>query len=341
MFTDGFSGFFLSTIASNAEIKKFVDNIVVDTSGQIEFEELSSKLKNESKDIDKGSVRIFLRRLFPNVKFKAWRSKLDLKKITTLYQGDIILTPEDHSDFVEILNKVIPECQERLKVFPISQQKAIESHPKGRRWNKDILRICLSLWCRSPRGYADLRASGFVVLLSSRLLQYYKNSVNQVSGVNKEMLSWMLNEANNKNIPLEGYERGILLDEMSIESDIQFSKKGGGVTGFRFPFAHFATTGAPAYELYLTFWKAVNMLSLFDFKVTYLSMDGAQSNKDFINTLLGKAETETFTISNVFDSDSTEISVIMDFSHAMNKIRNSIYKSGLNNCDKRNTLLKD
>ena len=42
---------------------------------------------------------------------------------------------------------------------------------------------------------------GFVVLPSCRLLQYYKNSVNQVSGLNKEMLAWMQNEAKNKNLP--------------------------------------------------------------------------------------------------------------------------------------------
>ena len=143
---------------------------------------------------------------------------------------DIKLLPADHSDFVDILDKVISECPERLKVFLVSQKNAVTSCPNGRRWNKDVLRICLSLWCRSPRGYADLRSSGFVVLPSSRLLQYYKNSVNQVSGLNKEMLAWMQNEAKNKNLPPpEGYEGGILLDEMSIEGDIQFSRKGGGM----------------------------------------------------------------------------------------------------------------
>jgi hypothetical protein len=101
---------------------------------------------------------------------------------------------------------------------------------------------------------------------------------------------------------------------MNIEGGIQFTKKGGGikivgltdvteesryiqilkthkndvalathalqflflgVTGFRFPFAHFATTGAHVYELYLLFWKAVHLLSLFGFTVTFVNMDGA------------------------------------------------------------------
>ena len=130
---------------------------------------------------------------------------------------------------MEMLERVIPECPERLKVFLLSQKNAATSCPKGRIWNKDIIRICLSLWCRSPRGYSDLRSSGFMVYPSSGLLQYYKNSVNQVSGINTEMLIWMQNEAKNHNLSPEGYEGDILLDEMIIENDIQLFKKGGGI----------------------------------------------------------------------------------------------------------------
>jgi hypothetical protein len=37
----------------------------------------------------------------------------------------------------------------------------------------------------------------------------------------------MLNEAKNRNLSPEGYEGGLLIDEMTIQQDIQFSKKGG------------------------------------------------------------------------------------------------------------------
>jgi cytochrome c oxidase subunit IV len=46
------------------------------------------------------------------------------------------------------------------------------------------------------------------------------------------------------------------------------------LTGFRFPCAHFPSTTASGYELYLLLWEAVNMLSSFGFKVQYISMDG-------------------------------------------------------------------
>jgi hypothetical protein len=69
-----------------------------------------------------------------------------------------------------------------------------------------------------------------------------------------------------------------------------------GTTGFRFPFTYFSTTGASASELYLVFWKAVNYLAMFGFSVTFLSMDGAQSNRDFMNILLVHTGSGTFTI---------------------------------------------
>jgi hypothetical protein len=59
------------------------------------------------------------------------------------------------------------------------------------------------------------------------ILQYYKNADKQTSGFNKDMFHWMLNEAKYRNLSPEGYEGGLLIDEMTIQQDIQFSKKGG------------------------------------------------------------------------------------------------------------------
>jgi hypothetical protein len=44
-----------------------------------------------------------------------------------------------------------------------------------------------------------------------------------------------------------------------------------GFTGFRFPLFHFPTEQASAPELYLLFWKIVNILSTFGFKIQYVS----------------------------------------------------------------------
>jgi hypothetical protein len=56
-------------------------------------------------------------------------------------------------------------------------------------------------------------------LPSQKILQNYKNIVHQEAGINKEILDWMANEAQIKNIPPEGYEGGLVIDEMSIQPD--------------------------------------------------------------------------------------------------------------------------
>lgn len=116
-----------------------------------------------------------------------------------------------------------------------------------------------------------------------------------------------------------------------------------GFTGFRFPFAHFPSNTASGSELYLLFWKAVHMLSMFNFKVMFVSTDGAQSNRDFMHYLLPDFSSEnptTMAFRNIFSSNEL-IFFIMDFSHMMKKIRNNICKSGEGNLSKRRLQHKD
>lgn len=114
----------------------------------------------------------------------------------------------------------------------------------------------------------------------------------------------MQNEGLHRKLSEDGCEGGLILDEMSIQSDLQFYSKNGkkylvgftevldesilmnsihsgkkevklathvsqfiflGFTGFRFPLFHFPTTTASAAELNLLFWKIVNLLITFGF----------------------------------------------------------------------------
>lgn len=107
---------------------------------------------------------------------------------------------------------------------------------------------------------------------------------------------------------------GLMIDEMAIQEDLQLKRTGEnyelvgftdiveeaksistiithkeniqlsthvlqlvflGNAGFRLPLAHFPCLQTSASELYLIFWKAVNMLGLFGFTVTFVSLDGA------------------------------------------------------------------
>lgn len=102
----------------------------------------------------------------------------------------------------------------------------IESHPNGRRWPRDIIRMCLSLYCRSPKTYHDLSRSGFVVLPCRRVLQRYKNCVQQQPGINPEMLEWMKSIAVEQNVSKGGYKGGLMIDEMAIQEDLQLKRTG-------------------------------------------------------------------------------------------------------------------
>ena len=290
----------------------------------------------------------------------------------------VILTENSHKDMMEVLNYVLPQVPDRMATFIKSQTDSVSTSPMARRWNKDILRMCLSLYCRSPKAFEELHNSGFVVLPSQRLLRQYKNQVTQEAGISKEILKWMCQIAKNQNICKEGYEGGLLIDEMAIQEDLQFQRRGEdyeligfsetvqeaksmstiltkretvslanhvlqlvflGNTGFRFPLAHFPTTQASASKIYLIFFKAVKMLGLFGFSVRYLSLDGAQTNRDLMKMLLRENVSKTMTFNNVFDDKLSQICVIMDYSHVMKKIRNNISKSGTSLSHKRHLQL--
>ena len=80
-----------------------------------------------------------------------------------------------------------------------------------------VIRLCLSIWNRSPEAYKELRASGMLTLQSGRLLQMYKNSCAQNPGLNESVGQWMAQEATKRKLGPEGREGGIILDEMAIQ----------------------------------------------------------------------------------------------------------------------------
>jgi hypothetical protein len=75
----------------------------------------------------------------------------------------------------------------------------------------------------------------------------------------------MRNEAALKNIPPEGYEGGLIIDEMSIQPDLQFKKRGGDI------------------QLINILFKIIDMsLSSFSHNVTSFSSGRAISLKELL-----------------------------------------------------------
>jgi hypothetical protein len=60
-----------------------------------------------------------------------------------------------------------------------------------------------------------------LVLPSEYLLVLYKNCVNQITGFNDEVFTWMHNEAERLGIPQDGRVGGLIIDEMAIQSDLR------------------------------------------------------------------------------------------------------------------------
>lgn len=205
------------------------------------------------------------------------------KKCNANDEKTVYLSLEDHNDLSKILTDIFPNASAEMKEFLQGQRQALLANgSKTRRWDKNMLKACLSLWIRSPIAYQNLIDSNMLILPSGRQLRRYKNCVPQVAGINANMLKWMHEAAKQVNLPKEGYFGGLIHDETKIQQDIIWKKTGKlttivgfvdtgcesiniktlrashvqqtvatevlqvsfvGYTGFRFPIAHFPTVG--------------------------------------------------------------------------------------------------
>ena len=172
----------------------------------------------------------------------------------------------------------------------------------------------------------------------------------------------------------------ILMDEMSIQPDIQMIKKGSdwhligpvdlgplvndlesikkskdgiqlathyfqyiyvAFNGFRWPVAHYATNNVNGHSIYLTFWPLVDALSTYGFEVHSVLMDGSNNNRQFTH-LHVKAENARIHKYLATDPfDATHhVSLIQDCKHVIKKIRNSLLSSRSDPKSKRQLLLQ-
>ncbi|XP_071111146.1 uncharacterized protein [Haliotis cracherodii] len=267
-------------------------------------------------------------------------------------------TNASQSDVISILMEKAPYLSSsQLKLIQAQLQNSSVNDKHSRRWDSDIIQLTLSLWTRSPKTYEQLLKSGCLVLPSISTLSRYKNVVEQHAGTNNDVFKWMYMEACSRNLPKHGYYGGLVLDEMSIQEDLQIVKKGGqiklvgfpdivkssngdtsfanhvlqyvfhGFTGFRFPIAHFPTTQANAPQLYSSFWDIISSLESWGFHVLYVSIDGASTNRSFIKLHFdGSPGQFDMATHNPF-SDNPVI-FLADPSHLFKKIRNNLLKSG-------------
>ena len=84
-------------------------------------------------------------------------------------------------------------------------------------------------------------------------------------------------------------------------------------------------------NLHFLFWQAVKYLNTYDFKVLFVSMDGAQTNRDFMKMFFSASSPliENFAIKNIWSPHDPQIIFIMDYSHVIKRVRNNVLKSGV------------
>lgn len=280
----------------------------------------------------------------------------------------IDLSEEDNADLMSVMEKVLPNATEEMKVLLKAQHDALSAKTKqSHRWDKQVIRVCLTMWVRSPKAYEDLKESNMLILPSGRQLRRYKNCVPQNPGICDDILEWMLHTANDNKIPDHGRAGGIHHDETKLQEDLVLCMSGGkptlvgwvegseeatnlrivragkvqqtlaseviqfsflGYTGFRFPICHFPTKGIKASELYIIIWEAVAKLADWGFQVDYIMQDGGEENRQFIKFHFPEDPLAcSYTSLNLTDQ-SRKMFHIQDFSHNMKKIRNSIIHSG-------------
>lgn len=168
----------------------------------------------------------------------------------------------------------------------------------------------------------------------------------------------MRNEAARRDVSDFGMHGGILIDEMAIQDDLVISKTGDswdivsmtdmdetnnnikiladgrkniqlathilqyvfhGFTGFRWPVVYFASCNAKAHELYTTFWECVDKLDEFGFTTDYVMLDGASTNRAFLNMLMVNPRESNFVFPDIYFHRHS-ICAIQDIMHVLKKI---------------------
>ncbi|XP_070556109.1 uncharacterized protein [Ptychodera flava] len=283
----------------------------------------------------------------------------------------IVFANKSHEDFKNIFTstceKTACDSNPDLLLLWDEQRKMLQCKgPSGRRWHPKIIRMCLSVWMRSPKAYEELKSSGMLLLPSGRLLSMYKNCVGHSPGFNDTLLQWMVKEAENMKLSDDGLNGGIILDEMAIQEDLQLKFHNGeaevvglvclgdenndmqtlisgqdiavtathvlqmvylGNTGFRFPFAHWPTKEVDPATLYVNFWNAVKWLRKGGFNVTYCCLDGGQANRSFVQMHFKGKDIVKEKFTTKNPFTHEPMVFYMDPWHNFKKIRNGIEKS--------------
>ena len=300
--------------------------------------------------------------LSPIIPEKDGTSAQNTQRSYKVHTGDQSAQSEFQDRWDMFMEEFFPSANPTLASFLKTQSRCCRDAAAGkdarsRRYDKDTKSLCLSAWIASPNAYRLW--SKYFYVPSPHSLQMIKNSIAKEPGISMDMIRWMHQECERTQAPKQG---GIIFDEMSIQSGIQLEPQGEGLrmtgyvdygpgqngiqeanksigihlassvlqfiflsyNGFRFPFSYMLTSGFITGQLTSLFWDIINTLSSCDFTIDFVCKDGAAVNRAFINSIVNQPMSVARNITSLIPN---KICCIMDFSHVVKKIRNSLEAS--------------
>jgi len=304
------------------------------------------------------------------LQFKQYKKRDHSRNLVGPEKENVKPNVTKNADMAGELKKIAPNLSQNQLTLIASQIEASECKTsKGMRWPKEVICMTLTLYNRNPSAYRDITKNGWLNLPSESLLYLYKNAIKQKPGIIPDMMSWMYKEAIRQKVCEEGFYGGIILDEMSIQEDIQIVKQGKdstlvglvdcepdimimhnanegscqnkladhvlqyvfhGVTGFRWPFANYPNAQAAPADIFVSTWKCVDALFEWNFKPIYCCVDGSSNNRAFLKMHFPENQPLcTNMVASHYKNPFRKLIFIMDPCHLIKKIRNSLLSSGI------------
>ena len=201
----------------------------------------------------------------------------------------------------------------------------LQSKKMGCRYHPEVIRFALSIHCKSPSAYRELRESRALILPSEPGLRDYKNYFKPKAGISKENIN-SLKEKMSLYTSTQHYV-AIIMDEMKIQANLVFDKTSGELIGFvnlgdplttfanteeetpiashalaflvrglctnlKHVIAYYFTSDVTSFQLLSLFWRIVSVLEMFvKLWVCAAVNDGASPNRklfDLYSELGGK-----------------------------------------------------
>ena len=133
-------------------------------------------------------------------------------------------------DLLTIMSGQNLEATPHMRFFWEQQMHLMRSTKMGRRYHSQMIRFALSIHCKSPSAYRELRDSGALILPSERVLRDYKNYFKPGAGITKENIE----ELKEKTSEFSGIQKyiAVIMDEMKIQENLVFDKTSGELIGF-------------------------------------------------------------------------------------------------------------